>query len=309
MSRRSLTSLLRTAAVSRPTVASRFLAGPSIASFRAASTVTPPLITPDLGKQRSDDPNPTARAEAQLRRFWKTVGIQPLPLNNPTSYLITLDGRPLKTPSGKKLEVPAERKVLALLIANEWENQKEIMKVSGLPMTSLASRALDGMSDPAIKSGVIDELLRYLDTDTTCFPSDHPSTIVRLQKTHWEPLHAYFKQTHGVDIVSYETLVLGAGKRFEQKKETKEKLREVVLGWDEWQVSALERATYSTKSFLTAFALVDGHLTADQAAQVALVEVQSQIELWGEVEDSHDVDHQDIRRQLGSVNCLLIKSP
>jgi ATP synthase F1 complex assembly factor 2 len=75
-------------------------------------------------------------AEAQLRRFWKTVGIQPLPLKNPTSYLITLDGRPLKTPSGKKLEVPAERKVLALLIANEWENQKEIMKVSGLPMVS-----------------------------------------------------------------------------------------------------------------------------------------------------------------------------
>lgn len=33
--------------------------------------------------------------------------------------------------------------------------------------TSLASRALDGMSDPATKSGVIDELLRYLDTDTT----------------------------------------------------------------------------------------------------------------------------------------------
>jgi hypothetical protein len=44
-----------------------------------------------------------------------------------------------------------------------------------------------------------------------------------------------------VDIVSYETLVLGAGKRFEQKKETKEKLREVVLGWDEWQISGKSR--------------------------------------------------------------------
>ena len=49
--------------------------------------------------------------------------------------------------------------------------------------------------------------------------------------------------------------------------------------------TALERATYSTKSFLTAFALVSGHLTADEAAKVALVEVQSQIDLWGEVED------------------------
>jgi hypothetical protein len=61
-------------------------------------------------------------------------------------------------------------------------------------------------------------------------------------KTHWEPLHAYFKETYGVDIVSYETLVLGAGKRFEQKKETKEKLREVVLGWDEWQISGKSRS-------------------------------------------------------------------
>jgi len=36
---------------------------------------------------------------------------------------------------------------------------------------------------------------------------------------------------------------------------------------------------------LTAFAIVSGHLTADEAAKVALVEVQSQIDLWGEVED------------------------
>lgn len=48
---------------------------------------------------------------------------------------------------------------------------------------------------------------------------------------------------------------------------------------------ALERATYTTKSFLVAFALVSGRLTADQAARAAQVEVSSQIELWGEVED------------------------
>ena len=85
-----------------------------------------------LPRPSSDPPG----AEAQLRRFWKTVGIQPIPSTspNPTSYLITLDGRSLKTPSGTKLEIPAERKVLALLIANEWENQKDVMKVSGLPM-------------------------------------------------------------------------------------------------------------------------------------------------------------------------------
>jgi hypothetical protein len=47
----------------------------------------------------------------------------------------------------------------------------------------------------------------------------------------------------------------------------------------------MERATYTTKSFIVALALVKRHLTADQAAEAAQVEVNSQIERWGEVED------------------------
>ncbi len=50
--------------------------------------------------------------------------------------------------------------------------------------------------------------------------------------------------------------------------------------------SAMERATYTSKSFLIALALVMRHLDVDQAAQAAHVEVNSQIERWGEVEDS-----------------------
>lgn len=42
-----------------------------------------------------------------------------------------------------------------------------------------------------------------------------------------------------MDIVSYETLVLGPGKKFEQKKETKDKLRKVVERWDEWEISGM----------------------------------------------------------------------
>ena len=47
----------------------------------------------------------------------------------------------------------------------------------------------------------------------------------------------------------------------------------------------MERVTYSAKSFLTALAIVHKHLTVEQAAKAAQVEVASQIERWGEVED------------------------
>jgi len=47
----------------------------------------------------------------------------------------------------------------------------------------------------------------------------------------------------------------------------------------------MERVTYSTKSFIIALALVHGRITAEQAALASQVEVASQIERWGEVED------------------------
>lgn len=49
---------------------------------------------------------------------------------------------------------------------------------------------------------------------------------------------------------------------------------------------ALERAIHATKSFVIALALVKRRLNVDQASDAAGVEVNSQIERWGEVEDS-----------------------
>jgi len=48
----------------------------------------------------------------------------------------------------------------------------------------------------------------------------------------------------------------------------------------------MERVTHVTKSFVIALALVKQHLTVEQASLAARVEVESQIERWGEVEDS-----------------------
>lgn len=48
----------------------------------------------------------------------------------------------------------------------------------------------------------------------------------------------------------------------------------------------MERVTYATKSFIIALALVKRHINVDEAALASHVEVNSQIERWGEVEDS-----------------------
>jgi chaperone required for assembly of F1-ATPase len=66
-------------------------------------------------------------------------------------------------------------------------------------------------------------------------------------------------------------------------------------------LEAMERATYTTKSFIIALALVKKHLTVEQASLAAQVEVASQIERWGEVEDSECLDP-DVRARV----CLRI---
>lgn len=90
-----------------------------------------------------------------------------------------------------------------------------------------------------------------------------------------------------------------------QPKETKEKLGEAIKSLDHWEMAALERAAIASKSLIIALALVKRHLTVEEAARAACVEVDSQIERWGEVEDTHDVDYQDVRRQLGSAALVL----
>lgn len=48
---------------------------------------------------------------------------------------------------------------------------------------------------------------------------------------------------------------------------------------------ALERTTYSSKSFLIGLALALEQITVEEAALATMVEVSSQIQRWGEVED------------------------
>ena len=53
--------------------------------------------------------------------------------------VVNLDHRNLKTPGGTKLVIPQNRRLLALLIANEWENQSEVLKQHSLPVVCTAA--------------------------------------------------------------------------------------------------------------------------------------------------------------------------
>ena len=110
---------------------------------------------------------------------------------------------------------------------------------------------------------------------------------------------AWLNETYSTNLGTFDGLLAS------QPAESIAKLRDVIQTFDSFQLAgmsrrrrlttqgakqlpppAFERAVMTTKSFIIALGLVKGRLSVEEAAVCANVEVQSQINRWGEVEDS-----------------------
>ncbi|KAL2913034.1 ATP synthase mitochondrial F1 complex assembly factor 2 [Polyrhizophydium stewartii] len=245
----------------------------------------------------------TAAAEQkpprQFNRFWKSVTLGV----TSTGFTVLLDGRALKTPDGHQVLIPLNRPVLAALTAAEWEGQEKILKSFSLPLTSIVVRAIDSFTDAEIRKGVIDGLLKYVHTDSVCYRQPYPDSFVKLQEQYWTPLVDWLKRAYGLDIVTTDGIL-----SIQQSDEVMAKLRSIVEAYDNVKLAAFEKAVLRSKSFIIALALMEREINVDFAATAGRLEVIHQIERWGEVEDSHDTDREDLKRQLGSVACVIASS-
>lgn len=117
-----------------------------------------------------------------------------------------------------------------------------------------------------------------------------------------------------------------------QPEMTKSIIRGWISGLPAYELAALERGVLASKSLLVATRLLvewseefrqlqnlgDGGNSAgdeergekkrfgiEEAAEACSTEVNWQTGMWGEVEDTHDVEKEDLRRQLGSMVLLV----
>ncbi|KAI8372267.1 hypothetical protein EDC96DRAFT_552098 [Choanephora cucurbitarum] len=232
-----------------------------------------------------------------MTRFWKRAGIK----EDADSITVVLDQRNLRTPSKHIVKFPKERRQLALMTAAEWDAQTKNLKAHTLPLTSIVARSFDAFDptlaeDPTVRPAVIDKLFTYFDTDSICYFEELPEVLTNLQDKYWKPIIEWTEKTYQVKINTTNDIFAVT-----QPEETKAKLRSVVEQMDPLGLAAFEKAVMSSKSFLIGFALVHHGITVEQAAQAAHVEMNAQMERWGEVEDSHDVEREYIRQTLGSV--------
>ena len=256
-----------------------------------------------------------------------------------------LDTRPVRTASKEILTLPPSKRPLAAAIALEWDllvSAQQALKQHYIPLTSLTSRAMDiAIADTKGESEIRDSLstmlMRYLSTDTLlCWAPEHNIHDIGLDKNNEgksglslrqkqkqvaEPIIA-FLNTHifpGVEIhpVLDENSIMPTP----QPKMTQQVIKGWIAGLPAFELAALERGVLASKSLLVPIRLLVEwseefkHLQTGaegkerfgikQAAEASSVEVTWQTNMWGEVEDTHDVEREDLARQLGSVVLLV----
>lgn len=249
---------------------------------------------------------------------------------------ILLDARPVRTAAKDILLIPHGKHQLATAIALEWDllvSSQQALKQHYTPLTSLANRALeleaaDEQGHSHVRNEIIRTVMRYLETDTLlCWAPEanihdpaereRDGSLRDRQMQVAQPIISYLAQYiwPGLEIKP----ILGSDSIIPEKQPqmTTEVIRGWLAGLSAWELTGLERGVLATKSLLVAarllvqwspeFSRIRANIAEptkfgiDEAAEASSVEVRWQTGRWGEVEDSHDVEREDLRRQLGSV--------
>ncbi|KAK1779998.1 F1-ATP synthase [Copromyces sp. CBS 386.78] len=277
------------------------------------------------------------------RRFWKTVTVVTREDMNEIHLDSRALRRP---DTKNIIRLPLTKPSLASALAIEWDqlvSAQQATKQHLIPLTSLVCRALDIADEDAlgkteIRDSIAKVLLRYLDTDSLlCWAPvpTHPEdgrndagyTLRELQEEAYSSVVSFLttRVWPGVTIVPVldETSIMPR----QQEPGTREVVHGWMLGLSAWELAALERVALAGKSLLMAARLVvewsgDGGNAVvqtpeeeaqnkkrwgiEEAARAVSLEVDWQTTQWGEVEDTHDVEKVDLRRQLGSAVLLCV---
>jgi chaperone required for assembly of F1-ATPase len=227
------------------------------------------FITPE-----ERDPLASARKDARPalpKRFYKEVAVAP----DADGFVITLDGRKLKTPAKADLILPTHAAAEAL--AAEWRAQGEDIDPRTMPLTRLVNSALDGVARDV--TSVIEDVVRYAGSDLVCYRAAEPEGLVAAQSQAWDPVLAFAREALGARFICVEGVTFA-----EQPPRAIAAVRDAVVqstGERPLAVAALHVMTTLTGSVLLALAVARREFTPEAAWEAAHVDEDFQMRVWG----------------------------
>jgi chaperone required for assembly of F1-ATPase len=219
---------------------------------------------------QSADPLEAARRSARAprrKRFYTSAGV----VEAAGGFSVTLDGKPIKTPAGRLVIVPA--RAIAEMAAGEWNAQGDIIDPVSMPATRFANSVVQGVIDKA--DAVADDVAKYLGSDLLFYRAGHPEALVAREAAHWDPILFWAADSLGAHFMLSEGIV-----HVRQPDEAIAAAR-AALPSDPWAIAALHVITTLTGSALLALELFHGAISEEKAWAAAHVEEDWNAEKWG----------------------------
>jgi chaperone required for assembly of F1-ATPase len=207
-----------------------------------------------------------------MKKIYKTVSCE----ITHSGLSLCLDGKSARTPAGNAFQIPTS--ALAEAVAEEWRAQGENVRKETMPLSHIASVAIDLAAKK--RGEVIADILPYGDTDLVCYRAGDIPALKNQQSESLDPMVAWASKRFGVVLRVTDGVMPLA-----QPEDNKEKLAASLSSYDEWKLAVLACAVGPLGSLVLALALIEGYIDAETAFRLSQLEESYETEKWGEDEE------------------------
>lgn len=190
-------------------------------------------------------------------------------------WVFTRAGKPVMTPQGTRLYVPA--KTLAVAVAAEWPDKKKF-SADAMPLTSLTYTAIDRVMPH--KEKAVEEVMAYAQTDVLCYRAEETALIAR-QREQWDPVIAWIEARYDVHIETTSGIMPLA-----QASLTVARLQAAASNMDAFELGAFSVLVRGLGSLMLALAVKEKYMSAEEAYAASRVDEAFQRERWGDDEEA-----------------------
>ena len=216
-------------------------------------------------------------------KYWKNVWKEE---QNNNLFLIYLDENCLKSDQGNNIKVPAR---LADEIVREWNTDGKINSIKNSFFTKFCFSVID--MNKKDRESALSQLIAYGNCDPICYIADEPKKLHIKQKKLYDPLIDWAQKALSIKLNT------GAGLLFiEQPLPNSGNIKKFLEELDNFHLTIIHELTKTLGSLFTSLALHNNIISSELAWEVANVEDNFRIDVWGEVEEETliknvDFDH------------------
>ena len=205
-------------------------------------------------------------------KYWKNVKKEEQTDN---FFLIYLDEIPLKSDQGNNIKLSAK---LADEVVREWKADGKVDAIKNSFYTKLCFSVADMTKSE--RENVLSHLVEYGNCDPICYIADQPRKLHLKQKSLYSPLINWAEKFLSIKLNKGSRLLF-----IDQPSLNSAKIKNYLDELDNFHLAAINEITKSLGSLFTCLALYKNAVSHELAWEVANVEDNFRIEVWGEVEE------------------------